>query len=213
MVNKIAEHRRGTVFPTNLEYFMKEYQRTHEPQYFHKVLARLDLLMAKMIWQERKRYKSLQMVSNRDLYHTSIISMHEALLKFDFRKSNIYSFPRFLQGYIRSHMRPIIRQYDMLIPCGIVAAPFENVNRSCEIARRQKERLLRKHIISVAIAEMKSSTRIPKEHWGAFTMRHEEDRSYEEIAVTQGRSKEAVRKQTERLVKRIKRRVERSNKF
>ena len=66
MDNEMIEYRRGTLFPSNLEYFMKEYQRTQEPQYFHKVLARVDLLIAKMIWQERRKYKELQMVSNQN---------------------------------------------------------------------------------------------------------------------------------------------------
>lgn len=199
----------GTQFPSNLEYFIKEYQRTKEPQYFHKVLARVDLLIAKMIWQERRKCKALQMVSNQDLYHTSIIALHEALMHFDIRRSSIHSFPRLLQGYMRNNFLPIIRQYERAIACGIDAALFEDTKRSCEIAQTQKRWYMAKIIVSTAVEAIKKQDKVSDKQWKAFWMRYEKDASYADIAKKLGGNEKSVEKAVRIVRNRVKDQIRR----
>ncbi len=199
----------GTQFPSNLEYFIKEYQITKEPQYFHKVLARVDLLIAKMIWQERRKSKALQMVSNQDLYHTSIIALHEALVRFDIKRSSIHSFPRLLQGYMRNNFLPIIRQYDRAIACGTDAVLFEDIKRSCEIAKTQKNWYMAKIIVSTAVEAIKKHEKVSNKQWKAFWMRYEKGATYSEIADKLGGNAKSVEKMVRTLRNKVKDQIRR----
>lgn len=188
---------------------MQEYKRTKDPQYFHKVLARVDLLIGKMIWQERRKYRSLQMVPNQDLYHTSIIALHEALNKFDIRRSNIHSFPRFLQGYMRNGFLPIMKQYDRNIACGTDAVIFEDVKKSCEIAKAQKRWYNAKIIVAAAVDAINKRDKIPDKQWEAFWMRYADGATYAETAKKLGGNAKSIEKSVRKIRNKIKAQVKR----
>jgi RNA polymerase sigma factor (sigma-70 family) len=188
-MTKIKPSSGETVFPENLEYFMREFQRTREPWYWHKVLARVNKLMMKMIWQERKRYKELEEVENQDLYQIAVIALYDALLKFDFKKGSLHYFPRYLQGYIRNGIKVVIREQRRYVPCGISAALFEDYKQSCETARVQKEWIIKRFIVAQVVEGMIKQGKLKREHWDMFVMRYEMDMTYKEIAEKARKSK------------------------
>lgn len=192
------------IFPTCLEHFMKEYQRTQAPEFYHRVIFRVSKLMIRMIWQEKRRHPELMCVKNQELYHIAIIALHDAILKFDFNKATLYAFPSFLQGYFRNNLQPIIREERRCVPSGIEATTFENEAQSCEIAYRQKEWLTTKIMLDMAIEKVRKRYRMPEVQWKAFKLRYENGWTYEKIAKEVGRSKNRVKQWVDRISDRIR---------
>ena len=195
----------GTILPTGLVGYIEEYKRTRDVQQIFWAMSGLSKLIIKMLLQEVKRYKILQDVEMQELYHISFICLHHAMLKFDISRSTIYSFPRFLQGYIRGELKKIIRDRTRLVCCGIEATSFENKDNRCyQNAERSKSLLIVRLSIEDTIGKLVKEGKINKVDLELFKLRCIKGYPYRDIAELVGRTEKGVECRIRRMIDKIR---------
>jgi RNA polymerase sigma factor (sigma-70 family) len=195
----------GTILPAGLETYIEEYKKTRDANYANLVMSMLSKLILKMLYQEVKRYKILRGVEMQELYHISFICMHHAMLRFDSKKSSIFSFPRFIQGYIQGALKKIVRDRGRLVCCGIEATSFENKDNHCyQNAERSKKSLIIRLSIEDAIEKLVGEEKIDKAELEMFKLRCIKGYSYKDIAKLSGKTEKGVECQIRRTVDKIR---------
>jgi len=187
--------------------YIKNYQETLDVQMWHNVFSKLGHLIARMIWQERRKYrKELREVKNQELYHISYICLGEAMRKFDTVNFPIYTFPRFLQRHIQKEVTKLVADKRRYLDCGLTAAAFNTGRTGAEKSEDIRESLINRMDVRDAMAYIVAQYKIPEIQLKAFYLWCE-GKTYQEIAEKSGRSKARVHVWVRRIVERLQRRL------
>jgi RNA polymerase sigma factor (sigma-70 family) len=205
-VNKDPIEKQGTVFPAGLEEYIEKYKKTRDPQYSFRMMVVLSDLIFRMLHQEVKRYNILRGIEMQELYNASFICLHKAALKFDVSKSSLYSFPRYLQGYIKEEVKRVVRGKAELVCCGIAAAEFIPEEQHCTAKAKRAKLLMGLRLeLKNAMQEMIETGEVQREVMEMFVMRHEEGYGYKEIAEKiGGKTPKAVKHRISRVLDKLK---------
>ncbi len=192
----------GFILPAELSPYIEEYKYNQKPELIKCIMSALSKLIIKMINQEISRYKVLQDMEKQELYNTAFISLHHAMLKFDVSKSTIYSFPRYLQGYIKRDLKKIVDSESELICCGIEGIEFMPEETACTSQAYRAKRLISMKIeLKKAMDEMVQTGKVSAKNIRAFEMRHIEGRTYKEIAEKMpGKTAEGIESSIRRIM-------------
>jgi hypothetical protein len=187
--------------------YIKKYQETLDVQMWHNVFSKLGLLILRMIWQERRKYrKELRGVKNQELYHISYICLGEAMRKFDTVNFPLYTFPRFLQRHIQKEVRKLVADRKKYLNCGLTAAAFRTGKTGAEKAEDIREGLINRIEVKDAMAYIVKRYKIPEIQLKAFYLWCE-GKTYQKIAEQSGRSKARVHVWVKRIIGRLKNRI------
>jgi len=89
-----------------LETLVVRYQETRDPILFAKILAHVDLLLCHVVHKLKRRNIYLETIEFMDLYQTSIVGLHDALLSAKMYKPNEKIIPRII-SYAKSNIRKV----------------------------------------------------------------------------------------------------------
>ena len=177
----------GTILPPTLDVYIAEYKKTRDPAYSRLVMSLLSKLILKMIHQGVRKYTLLKGMQLQELYHEAFICLHRAMLTFDVSKSSIYSFPRYLQGYIMRELEKEARVRGRMICCGVDAASFEtNDGRASHSADLMKRRLMIKMAVEDKMKELVETGEVRQADMDMFKMKVVEGMSMEAIVEATG---------------------------
>ena len=152
--------RRNTVFSPDLAPLIKEYELTKDPTCFYEILLLIDRLVLRMIHQMRSKYNVLKEISMRDLYQTAILSLYEALDKFKIDRSSVYSFPRYLQGYVQKDLLKALRQHRKYVLCGLKVAAFDKEASYCRTMEREIHKTIDRMDLEEALKDLRAEGRL-----------------------------------------------------
>jgi RNA polymerase sigma factor (sigma-70 family) len=200
-----ASNRRGnTVFSDDLERYIKDFQRTGESEYFLYILFLIEKLILRMIHQERRKSNSLSRLDLEDLYQIGVMSLYEALGKFKIELSSIYSFPRFLQGYLKKNLWKFAKDENRYICCGLEIGTFTKPNTCYQAADKQICYKSNKWLIEDILSGLRNNRLIDAEDEEMLKMRYFIGYTYKAISEKVGKSEECVKKRILRLKGKIR---------
>ena len=200
--------RRNTVFSPDLAPLIKEYEVTQDPECFYEILLLIDKLILRMIHQLKSKYSVLREISMRDLYQTAILSLYEALDKFKIDRSSVYSFPRYLQGYIQKDLLKMIRQHKMYMLCGLKVAAFDKEASYCRTVAREIHKTIDRMDLEEALKDLRAEGRLSPQEEEMLNLKYD-GYSCKAIAERLGSNEVRVRKRLQRLAKKIRKALER----
>ena len=88
-----------------------QYQKTRKQEDFADLISNLDYLIVYFIKRCRKRLGYLQGIESRDLYHDSIVALHDAVITFPSTMKAEY-IPCRLRAYMLNEFRKVYRYLD-----------------------------------------------------------------------------------------------------
>jgi RNA polymerase sigma factor (sigma-70 family) len=201
---KINKKKANTVFPYHLDSYVRDFQKTGSTECFQNILVSIELLIVRMIHQERRKSSMLSRLDFKDLYQIGVVSLYEALAKFRIELSSIYSLPRYLQGYLKKNLWKFATDENKYVCCGTDIGTFEKHDNCYQTGEKQKEYKYRGWMVKDALQKLKESGKIGPEDEKMFNMRHYDGLRYKTIAEKAGRGEYCVKKRISRLRDKIK---------
>ena len=195
----------GTVLVDELEVYIERYRATRDTYSIHTTMEVLNKLILKMLHQEIRRYKALGLKDLPDLYNASYVCLHQAMIAFDVSKSSIYSFPRFLQGYIKREVEKYLRWGARYVVCGLSGEDIYPEEIGDEGASHvHQSTILKKIDVHDAMRGLVEEGTVVPESMAMFKMKYLEERTYQEIADESGYPMTLVRERIRAVVKHMK---------
>lgn len=112
------------IIPLDLPILLDQLRERRDEKTFCAILRMIDPLVARMVIQLQKKWDYLQVIDANELYHTALIAVHRACLKFKVREpDSIYAFPMYLKSTIAYEFQ---RTYYKQSFCVTIDGKFED---------------------------------------------------------------------------------------
>ena len=176
----------GTVLVDELGDYLERYKKDRDPKVIKTIMTILSKLILRMLHQEIRKYTALKHTDIPELYNASFICLHQAAIAFDVSKSSIYSFPRYLQGYIKKEVQRTIRWGIKYVQCELDGKKMNfDVPEETAIDKAQMD-ILKKLDVREAMRSIVETGQVGKENMEMFKMKYVEGYGYREIADKKG---------------------------
>jgi len=164
-------------------------------------------LVAKIMFQKRRKYKQMYKFDETELFHIATISLHKAMLRFEVKKSALIYFPTYLAAYIDADFKSIAREESKYVPLDY--SEYEARANSLRKAEHVKEVILQQISIREALDKLETEGRITRDNRTLFELHYFEgyaliDLSQTSIGGTQGSVKARIHRVRERLIAEIR---------
>ena len=188
----------GTVLVEELEDYLERYRLTRDEYSIRTTMEILSKLILRMLHQEIRKYKDLHQSDIPELYNASFVCLHQAMIAFDVSKSSLFSFPRFLQGYIKKEVKRYLRWGTRYVQCGLDG---EEILPEREEGSNQQSVILKKLDVHDAMKYLVETEQITPENMVMFKMKYLESYTYQEVADELGYSFTTARERIRAVVR------------